>query len=136
MRTTMKTRAERYKDPLALVHGLGQLRRSGVTPRGLLFLALEPSGAIRLGVPDDVDEVTRIKVGEKLGLGWSEEGRFFHYDSVHRLRDGLFIYNGDRRLHHPGDATEVAGLVADYLKVMSAKNVFFGCNPHQPGSWL
>src|SRR5262245_4823681 len=100
----MKTRIETWKDPFSLVHGLSQLRRSGVTPRGLLFLALEPSGAIRLGVPDDAEEVTRIKVGEKMSLAWPEEGRFFHYDSVHRLRDGLFIYNGDRRLVHPGDA--------------------------------
>lgn len=132
----MKLRTEQYKEPLSLLYGLGALRRSGLTPRGLLFLALDPSGAIHLAVPDDVDEVTRIRVGEKLSLAFPHQGRYFHYDSIHRLRDGLYVFNGDRRLNHPGDATEVAGLVADFLKASSAKNVFFGCTPHQPGSWL
>jgi len=126
----------RYSDPASLVLGLGDIRRSGVPPRGLLFLALEPSGTIHLGIPDDLDEVTKIRVGEKMALAFPVEGRFYHYDSIHRLRAGQFLYNGDRRLHHPGDADDVAGAVTDFLKSTGVRNVFFGCTPHQPGSWL
>jgi len=46
------------------------------------------------------------------------------------------LWNGDRRLKDPGDAPEAAQLVAAFLKGSSAKNVLFGCTPHQPGSWL
>lgn len=129
-------RIERYSEPHSFLIGLGKLRRSGVTPRGLLFLALDSLGAVHLAVPEDVEDVTRIKVGEKLGLVWPSEGRFFHYDSIHRLRDHYYVFNGDRRLQHPGDSVEVAGLICDFLKSSSAKNVFFGCTSHQPGSWL
>ena len=127
---------ERYPEPMALLLGLANLRRSGLTPRGLLFLALEPAGAIHIVRPQDTDEVTRIRVGEKLGLAFPTEGRFFHYDSIHRLRDGVYVFNGDRRLAHPGNAIEVAGMLSDFLKASSAHNLFFGCTPHQPGSWL
>lgn len=129
-------RVEQFKGPVPMLYGMGQFRRSGVTPRGLLFLALDPAGVIYVATPEDVEEVTRIKVGEKLGLPWPLEGRFYHFDSIHRLREEFYIFNGDRRLPHPGNAPEVATLVADFLKSSSARNVFFGCTPHQPGSWL
>ncbi len=132
----MALRTERFSEPAAFLHGLSTLRRSGLTPRGLLFLALDPQGAIHITVPEDADEVTRIKVGDKLGLSFPLEGRYFHFDSVHRLRDSYFLFNGDRRLSHPGDATDAAALIADFLKATNARNVFFGCTPHQPGSWL
>jgi hypothetical protein len=132
----MQTRTEHFKEPLAYLYGLGQLRRQGLTPRGLLFLALDPQGGVHLGVPEDLDEVTRIRVGEKMALAWPHEGRYYHFDSVHRLRDNFYVYNGDRRLAHAGSAREVAGLTADFLKASSARNVFFSCTPHQPGSWL
>jgi hypothetical protein len=125
-----------YKDPPTLLIGLGELRRTGLTPRGLLFLAIEHSGTIHVAVPEDIDLGVQVKVGEKLGLAFPLEGRYFHYDSVHRLRDGCFLINGDRRLPHPGNYIEVAGLVSEFLKGAGAKNVFFGCTPHQPGSWL
>jgi hypothetical protein len=127
---------ERYTGPAPLIQGLSKLRKRGITPRGLLFLALAPDGTIHIGLPADADEVTKIKVGEKLALVWPLEGRYFHYDSVHRLPGEFVLWNGDRRLKDPGDAPEVAQLVASFLKGMSAKNVLFGCTPHQPGSWL
>ena len=127
---------ERFAEPTSFLLGLGGLRKRGVTPRGLLFLALEPTGVVHVGVPDNVDDIGALKVGDKLGLRWPHPGRFFHFDSVHRLREGFYLFNGDRRLSQPGDAVEVAGLVADFLKVSAAPNVFFGCTPHQPGSWL
>lgn len=127
---------ERYAEPTGFLLGLAALRRRGLTPRGLLFLALESSGAISVGVPDDLDRVATLKVGDKLGLEWPRAGRYYHFDSVHRLRDGFYLFNGDRRLGQPGNVREVAGLVADFLKAGAAPNVFFGCTPHQPGSWL
>jgi hypothetical protein len=133
---TTVLRVDHFTGPAALLHGLAQLRKRGVTPRGLLFLALDPRGEIYLASPEDADAVTTIKVGEKLGLSFSLEGRFFHYDSLHRLSKNIILFNGDRRLSHPGDMIDVSELISDFLKVASARNVFFGCTPHQPGSWL
>jgi hypothetical protein len=118
------------------LRGLKDLRGKGLTPRGLLFLALSPDGAIHLGIPDDAEMITSIKVGEKLSLSWPVEGRFFHFDAIHRLPGDFVLWNGDRRLKDPGDAAQVATLVASFLKGGSARNVLFGCTPHQSGSWL
>jgi hypothetical protein len=129
-------RVERYKEPAALLRGLKDLRERGLTPRGMLFLALAPDGVIHLGLPEDPERVTSVKVGEKLALVWPLDGRFFHFDAIHRLPGDFVLWNGDRRLKDPGDATEVARLVASFLKGGSARNVLFGCTPHQSGSWL
>lgn len=129
-------RVERYGEPAALLRGLKTLREGGLTPRGLLFVALSPDGAIHLGIPEDPERITSIKVGEKLSLAWPLDGRFFHFDSIHRLPGDFVLWNGDRRLKDPGDATEVARLLASFLKGGSARNVLFGCTPHQSGSWL
>ena len=125
----------RYRDPVALSLGLNDLRRSGLTPRGLLFVALDASGEPHLAVPADTDQVTQIRVGDKLTLEPPWEGRFFYFDSLHRLPDGGVIWNGDRRLKDPGTAHETATVLGNFLKTTSAKNVFLGCTPHQPGSW-
>ena len=130
-----RVRTLRYSDPATFVLGLADLRRDNVTPRKLLFLALDPSGAVHVTLPEEAAKVTHIKVGDKLGLP-PPPGRFYYFDSIHRLRDGCYLYNGDRRLKDPGDAVEIAGLVCDFLRLSQARNVFFGCTPHQPGSWL
>jgi hypothetical protein len=127
---------ESFTGPPALLRGLKAMRERGITPRGLLFLALSPDGSIHVGVPNDPDQITSIRVGEKLALIWPKEGRFYHFDAIHRLPGDFVLWNGDRRLKDPGDAGEVAALVASFLKGGSAKNVLFGCTPHQPGSWL
>ncbi len=132
----LKLRTEKHVNPGAWLHGLAALRRGGITPRGLLFLALDPQGAIHVGVPEDVEAVTTLKVGDKMGFAWPLPGRFYHFDSIHRLRDNFFLFNGDRRLKDVGHFVTVAGLTADFLKFASAKNVFFGVTEHQPGSWL
>jgi len=127
---------ERFAEPAAFVRGLTRLRQNGLTPRGLLFLALAPDGSVHVGTPGDSERVTSIKVGEKLALVWPEQGRFFHFDAIHRLPGNFTLYNGDRRLKDPGDALEVAQIAASFLKGSNARNVLFGCTPHQPGSWL
>jgi hypothetical protein len=127
---------ERFSEPAALLRGLKALRERGMTPRGLVFLALSPDGAIHVGLPADPELITQIRIGEKLALVWPQEGRFFHFDAIHRLPGDLVLWNGDRRLKDPGTASQVATIVASFLKGSSTRNVLFGCTPHQAGSWL
>jgi hypothetical protein len=129
------TRVYHYRDPAAAAIGLRELRKQGLTPRGLLFAALDPLGETYLAVPEDLDEVTRIRVGDKLALQAPWEGRYFHFDAIHRLTSGGVLWNGDRRLAQPGSAIEVAIGIAEWIKGFGARNVFLGCTPHQPGSW-
>ncbi len=124
-----------YRDPAAVILGLNELRKIGLTPRGLLFIALDPRGETYISVPDDLDSVTQIRVGDKLSLEPPWEGRYFHLDAIHRLPGDTVLWNGDRRLSDTGSAPEVACGVALWLKGFNAKNVFLGCTPHQPGSW-
>jgi len=129
------TRVYHYRQPAAVILGLKELRKQGLTPRGLLFVALDPRGEIYLVVPEDLDAVASIRVGDKLTLVPPLEGRYFHFDAVHRLPGDHVLWNGDRRLGDTGSAPEVAVAVAAWLKGSSAKNVFLGCTPHVPGSW-
>ncbi len=129
------TRIYHYRQPAAVILGLKDLRKQGLTPRGLLFVALDPRGETYVVVPEDLDAVESIRVGDKLSLVSPLEGRFFHFDAVHRLPGDHVLWNGDRRLSDTGSAPEVAVAVAAWLKGSSAKNVFLGCTPHVPGSW-
>ena len=62
------TRTYSYRDPMAASLGLAQLRLTGLTTRGVLFIALDARGAVQIAVPEHMSEVTRIKVGDKLAL--------------------------------------------------------------------
>jgi hypothetical protein len=124
-----------YRDPAAVALGLRELRFRGLTPRGLLFIAVDPRGETYIAVPDDLDVVGSIKVGDKLTLKAPWQGRYFHFDAIHRLPGDTVLFNGDRRLADAGSASEVACAVAHWLKSFSSKNVFLGCTAHQPGSW-
>ena len=104
------TRVYHYRQPAAVILGLKDLRKQGLTPRGLLFIALDPRGETHVVVPEDLD-------------------------AVHRLPGDHVLWNGDRRLSDTGSAPEVAVAVSAWLKGSSAKNVFLGCAPHVPGSW-
>ncbi|HWO26330.1 MAG TPA: hypothetical protein VNO30_46700 [Kofleriaceae bacterium] len=129
------TRVYQYRDPEALEQGLRELRKQGVTPRGLLFAALDARGETFLAVPEDLDAVATIRVGDKLSLVPPWEGRYFHFDAVHRLPGDSVLWNGDRRLGNTGRAPEVARAISTWLKGSSARNVFLGCAAHVPGSW-
>ena len=141
-------RVQTFPDPPALLRGLTTLRQQGLSPRGLLFLALDPGGRIHLALPEAFgkpaeggapgDDAQVLRVGEKLTLRWPGPPgeRLYHFDSVHVLRDDFYVVNGDRRLQHPGNVVEVALVVAAFLKWCASSNVFFGCTPHQPGTWL
>ena len=129
------TRVYHYRDPAAVILGLKELRKQGLTPRGLLFVGLDPRGETYIAVPEDLDAVVNIRVGDKMSLISPLEGRFFHFDAVHRLPGDTVLWNGDRRLGDTGSAPEVACAISEWLKGSSAKNVFLGCTPHVPGSW-
>ena len=128
-------RVYHYRDPAAVVLGLRELRLRGLTTRGLLFIALDPRGETHIAIPDEFEVVTKIRVGDKMTLKPPWEGRYFHFDAIHRLPGDTVLWNGDRRLDDTGSASEVATAVANWLKGSSARNVFLGCTPHQPGSW-
>ena len=129
------TRVYHYRQPAAVILGLKDLRKRGLTPRGLLFIAVDPRGETHVVVPEDLDAVESIRVGDKLTLVSPLEGRYFHFDSVHRLPGDRVLWNGDRRLSDTGSAPEVAVAVSSWLKGSSARNVFLGCTAHVPGSW-
>lgn len=131
----LATRVYHYRDPAAVILGLKELRKKGLTPRGLLFIALDPRGETYIAVPEDLDAVGNVRVGDKLSLEAPWKGRYFHFDSVHRLPGDSVLWNGDRRLGDTGSAPEVACAISEWLKGSSAKNVFLGCTAHQPGSW-
>jgi len=129
------SRVYHYRDPAAVILGLKELRKKGLTPRGILFVALDPRGETYIAVPEDLDAVANVRVGDKLSLEPPWKGRYFHFDAVHRLPGDSVLWNGDRRLGDTGSAPEVACAISEWLKGSSAKNVFLGCTPHQPGSW-
>jgi hypothetical protein len=129
------TRVYHYRDPAAVILGLKELRKQGLTPRGFLFVALDPRGETSIAVPEDLDAVSSIRVGDKLSLVPPWEGRYFHFDAVHRLPGDTVLWNGDRRLGDTGSAPEVACAISAWIKGSSAKNVFLGCAAHVPGSW-
>lgn len=131
------TRTYHYRDPAAVILGLKELRKQGLTPRGLLFVALDPRGETSIVIPEDLDAVASVRVGDKLSLvsPLDPERRFFHFDAIHRLPGDSVLWNGDRRLSDTGSAPEVACAISEWLKGSSAKNVFLGCTPHVPGSW-
>jgi hypothetical protein len=131
----LATRIYHYRDPAAVILGLKELRKQGLTPRGLLFVALDPRGETSIVIPEDIDAVSTVRVGDKMSLVSPLEGRFFHFDAVHRLPGDSVLWNGDRRLGDTGSAPEVAVAISEWLKGSSAKNVFLGCAAHVPGSW-
>jgi ferredoxin len=100
------TRVYHYRQPAAVILGLKELRKQGLTPRGLLFVALDPRGETYVVVPEDLDAVASIRVGDKLSLVPPLEGRYFHFDAVHRLPGDSVLWNGDRRLGDTGSAPE------------------------------
>lgn len=139
-------RIESYSDTFGLIHGLGALRTKGLTPRGLLFVALNSQGRIYLAIPEELQQLeesptrSAMRVGEKLALRWPDSPdvpqRLFHFDSIHALRDDFIVLNGDRRLAHPGNALDVGAVIGRFIRSTGGTSVFFGCTPHQPGTWL
>ncbi len=129
------TRILHYRDPAGVAIGLRELLRQGLTPRGLMFIALDPRGETHIAIADDPDRALELRVGDKLSVEPPFSGRYFYFDAIHRLPGDTVLFDGDRRLADTGSAPEVACAVAHWLKGSSAKNVFLGCTPHQWGAW-
>ncbi len=124
-----------FREPAAAIIGFQELAKRGVTPRGIMFIALDTRGECHVAIPDDTAKVAGLRVGDKMTCKTPWEGRYFHFDAIHRLPGDTVLWNGDRRLDDTGSAAEIAYGVANWLGRMNAKNVFLGCTPHQPGSW-
>jgi len=129
------TRTVYYASALAMIQGLKQLFRSGLRPRDVMFVAFDTHGDVYLTIPERLKDVGQLKVGEKLALPLPEEGRFFHLDAVHPIGGDVVVINGDRRIGSLSSLVDVASLVSWFIKTAGDESIFFGCTPHQPGSW-
>jgi hypothetical protein len=109
--------------------------RGGRGPRGLLFLALDERGDAHLAVAEQTTDVASLKIGNKLSLPWPFPGRIFYIDAVHPVGSDAAVVNGDRRIGNVSTFVDVAALVSGFVRQADAQSVFFGCTPHQPGSW-
>ena len=124
-----------FREPAAALIGFREFAKRGITPRGILFIALDTRGECHVAIPDDVAKVGGLRVGDKMTCETPWEGRYYHFDAIHRLPGETVLWNGDRRLDDTGSASEIAFGVAQWLKMMKTKNMFLGCTPHQSGSW-
>lgn len=124
-----------FRDPAAAIIGFQELSKRGITPRGILFIALDTRGECHVAIPSDSARVASLRVGDKMTCETPWEGRYYHFDAIHRLPGDTVLWNGDRRLGDTGSAPEVAFGVSQWLKSMNVKNMFLGCTPHQPGCW-
>jgi len=124
-----------FREPAAAIIGFQELAKRGITPRGILFIALDTRGECHVAIPSDAARVAGLRVGDKMSCETPWEGRYYHFDAIHRLPGDTVLWNGDRRLDDTGSAAEIAYGVSHWLKKMNTKDMFLGCTPHQPGSW-
>jgi hypothetical protein len=129
------TRILEYSSALAMIQGLKKLFGEGLRPRGMLFMADDGAGHVHLAIPERLKDVNTIKVGNKLSLPWPFVGRMFYLDAVHPIGGDAVVINGDRRLGSVANMIDVAAMVSWFVKEASDASIFFGCTPHQPGSW-
>jgi len=124
-----------YRSPFGLTRGLREICRSGYGTRRLLFVAFDEHSDVHLAVADSLQDVARIKVGNKLALPWPFAGRHFYLDAVHPVARRTAVVNGDRRIGSLAGLIDTAALMAAFVQQAGDESVFFGCTPHQPGSW-
>jgi len=129
------TRTMTYHSALAMIGGLKQLFRQGLRPREVTFIAFDNVGDVHIEIPKRFQDVKRLKVGHKFSLSWPFEGRIFYLDAVHNLGGDVVVMNGDRRIGNLASLVDVAALVSWFIQESRSSSIFFGCTPHQPGSW-
>lgn len=131
------TRTLQFHSALAMVKGLRKLFREGLRPRGVLFCAFDSVGDVQLQVVEQEQDMERIRVGEKLTLPWPslEDRELFFLDAVHPVGPEAVLINGDRRIGRMASLVDVAAMVSWFVKEAHDESIFFGCTPHQPGSW-
>lgn len=131
----IETRTLHYSSSLTMIQGLKELFDQGLRPRELMFLAFDPRGDVHVQIPARISDVERLKVGHKLSLPWPFDGRYFYLDAVHPLAQNAVVINGDRRIGSLSSLIDVAAMVSWFIKEAGDESIFFGCTPHQPGSW-
>ena len=130
------TRLLHFRSALGFVRGLQDLHSEGLCARGMMCLALDEYGDVRMQVAEDLETVSSLKVGMKLGVPRPFSGRFFYFDAIHPIGRKTAVVNGDRRIGQYASMADVAVLVSAFVtRSASEQSVFFGCAPHQPGSW-
>jgi hypothetical protein len=132
----IETRQLRFNSALAMIKGLKELYEEGLRPREVMFVAFDSHGDVHLEIPVHMHDVQRLKVGNKFTLSWPFEGPMFYLDAVHRLPDKAVLINGDRRIGRFSSLIDVASLVSWFVNEAQDNSIFFGCTPHQPGSWF
>jgi hypothetical protein len=127
-----------FPSSFSLGTGLRQLYKQGLGVRSLLFLAIDEHGGVHLAIADQIPDgkqLKKLKIGMKLSIAWPFEGRYFYFDSIHQLAPGTSLVNGDRRIRTVSRMFDVSDLVSRFIHAGGEDSVFFGCTPHQPGSW-
>jgi hypothetical protein len=135
MATMFPTQSLRFTSALAMIQGLRKLFKDGMRPRGILFIALDANGDAHVVLPERIKDVDQLKVGHKLSLSWPTSDQLFYLDAVHPIGGNAAVVNGDRRLAKFASMVDVAALVSWFVKEAGDESIFFGCTPHQPGSW-
>ncbi len=130
----LDTRTLHYTSGFAFVRGLQHMRKQGLKPQEMLFLAFDRQGDVKLEIPADPNEVDHIRVGHKLSLSPPYEDMFY-IDSVHAVGGNAVVVNGDRRIGRFPSLVDVATWISWFVRRSGNRSVFFGCTPHQPGSW-
>ena len=130
------TRTLHYRSAVGMIQGLRKLFEEGLRPRDVMFLALDGHGDVNLVVPARTRDVQRVRVGEKLSIPDPLEPPAYHVDAVHPLAGAdLVVINGDRRIGKLNSMVDVASLSTWFIQEAGDESMFFGCTPHQPGSW-
>ena len=128
------TRTLHYTSGFAFVRGLRELRVQGLKSQEMLFLAFDRLGDVRLEIPAGSEEVEHLRVGHKLSLE-PPYGDHMYLDSVHAVGGNVVLVNGDRRIGGLASLVDVAVWISWFVRMGGNRSVFFGCTPHQPGSW-
>jgi hypothetical protein len=129
------TRTLYYSSALAMIQGLKRLFRDGLRPRDVMFTAVDTHGDVHLTIPERIRDLGRLKVGEKLTLPQPQKDGLFYLDAVHPVGGDAVVINGDSRIGRLSSMVDVAALVSWFVHTAGADSIFFGCTPHQPGSW-
>ena len=134
--TVILTHTLQFHSALAMIQGMRDLFAEGFGPRAIQFVAFDRKGDVYVEVPRRASDSDRLKVGNKLTLPWPLDcGHHFYLDAVHPITGDIVVVNGDRRIGHMASLVDVAAMVSWFVQEAHDESIFFGCTPHQQGSW-
>jgi hypothetical protein len=129
------TRSLTFHSALSMIGGLKKLFADGLRPSEVTFIAFDRVGDLQIEIPSRFQDVNRLKVGHKFTLSWPFKGRVFYVDALHALHADVVVLNGDRRIGNLASLVDVATMMSWFISKSRRQSIFFGCTPHQPGSW-